>query len=68
ISGVVGQLSFRLSMEASTLEQFKSSTTVSIIGALIGIPLDLIALVMVKAIAHRQNQLVTPPDPEPEWA
>jgi hypothetical protein len=59
ISGFVGQLVFRLSMNADSIDELQASTGVSIFSSMIGIPLCLVALSLVKTIASKQEALVT---------
>lgn len=58
LSGVIGQVSFRLSMRADTVESLQVSTAVSIISWIADLPLNIIALSLVSTIFTRQEQLV----------
>lgn len=59
ISGLLGQMIFRMSMNANTIDALKTVTGMSIFSSIIGIPLCLVALTLVKTIATKQEQLVT---------
>lgn len=55
VNGFLGQLTFRLSARADTIEALKSSTMVAIAASVAGIPLCLVALKMVKEVALQQE-------------
>ena len=58
ISGFLGHMVFRLSMDADSIDELQASTGISIFSSIIGIPLCLVALNLVKTIAAKQEQLV----------
>ena len=58
ISGFLGQLSFRMTMQANTVSSLKESTTVSIISGIIDIPLCIVAISLISAIFSNQERLV----------
>ncbi len=58
ISGFLGQTSFRLSMQANSIETLSISTIVSIVSGLLDIPLSLVALTLVTKVFRMQEQLV----------
>lgn len=60
VSGALGQLVFRLSREADTIEELRTLTTLSIVASAVAIPLTLLALTIVRTIAARQRALVEP--------
>lgn len=66
ISGVVGQMDLRLSMNAYTIQDFRQSTAMAIFSGFIGIPLYLVVLKLVKTIAAKQEQLVANVSPRPD--
>jgi hypothetical protein len=57
-NGMLGQAVFRATMNASTVEQLKTSTGLSIFASLAGIPLCLAAIKLVKSIAAMQERVV----------
>jgi hypothetical protein len=57
-STVLGQISFRLSMRAETIDSLQVATAASIISNLVDIPLDIIAISLVSAIFMKQEHLV----------
>jgi heme/copper-type cytochrome/quinol oxidase subunit 2 len=57
ISGILGQLSFRMSLRADTVGSLKESTIISIVSGLFDIPLCLVGVSMVSAIFLRQKRL-----------
>lgn len=59
ISGFLGQMVFRMSMRADTIDTLKASTGASILSSIVEIPLCIVALQLVKSIAAKQEQLVT---------
>ncbi|HYF35669.1 MAG TPA: DUF4328 domain-containing protein [Prosthecobacter sp.] len=59
LSGFLGQISLRLSMDADTVEKLKSATVASMASSIVGIPLTLMAIIVVKSIARKQERLVT---------
>jgi hypothetical protein len=58
ISGFLGQMSFRLSMQANNIATLSTSTVVSIVSELVEIPLCLVALTLVTNIFRMQEGLV----------
>lgn len=58
VSSVLGQVSFRLSMRAETIDSLQVSTVASIISNIVDIPLDIIAISLVSAIFVKQEHLV----------
>jgi hypothetical protein len=58
ISGVLGQMSFRLSMQANNISTLSTSTVVSIVSALVEILLCLVALSLVTNIFRMQEELL----------
>ena len=62
IASILGQISFRMSTD--TIEQLKNSTMVSMVSEAEGIALCIVAIMLVKTIAGRQEALVNanPPD------
>jgi hypothetical protein len=57
-NSVLGQAVFRATMNATTIEQLKTSTGISIFAGLAGVPLCLAAIKLVKAIAAMQERVV----------
>lgn len=57
-SNILGQVVFRMSSNASTIEQLERSTTVSIIASIVGIPLCLVAMKLIKSITAMQERVV----------
>lgn len=57
-NSMLGQAVFRSTMNATTIEQLKTSTGISIFAGLAGIPLCLIAIKLVKSIAAMQERVV----------
>jgi hypothetical protein len=57
-NGVLGQAVFRAAKNANTVEQLERMTSISIVASLVGIPLCLIAIKLVKSIATMQEQVV----------
>jgi len=55
---VFGQLSFRMTMNAKTLDALQASTTISIMSSILDLPLCLVAVVMVGKILKAQTRLV----------
>lgn len=58
ISGFLGQIVFRTSMNATTIDQLQASTGLSIVSSFVGIPLCLVAINLIKTIAGIQERLV----------
>ncbi len=56
IASILGQISFRMSTD--TIEQLKNSTMVSMVSEAEGIALCIVAIMLVKTIAGRQDALV----------
>jgi len=63
-AAALGQIGFRLSMNAKTIETLRAATHASIIAAIVDLMLCLIAWAMVSAIAARQAGLVERGAPE----
>ena len=59
ISGFLGQMVFRVSMDADSVDELQVSTGLSIFASIIGIPLCIVAVNLVKTISQRHEQLVT---------
>lgn len=57
-SNFIGQISFRLSLRANTLESLQASTVVSIFSYLVDVPLNIIAVLLVTEIFASQERLV----------
>lgn len=57
ISAVLGQISFRMSLAANTLSSLKESTVISIVSAVVDIPLCIVGVSLVFAIFLRQKKL-----------
>ncbi len=57
LSGFLGHMSFRLSMSANTISSLQMSTGVSMLSAVVDIPLYLVAMSLVTAISVKQHQL-----------
>jgi len=57
ISGVLGQLSFRMSLNAQTVDSLKAATVVSIISGIVDIPLCIVAVLLVSGIFTMQEKL-----------
>ena len=55
LSGILGQLSFRLSMSANTIGSLRTSTGVSILSAIVDISLFLVALSVVSQVCTKQQ-------------
>ena len=64
LSGFMGQLVFRLSAGAETIDDLKISTGLSIAAGALGIPLCLVAIKLIKTIAENQEQVVNTPQAE----
>jgi hypothetical protein len=58
ISNFLGQIVFRTSMNANTVEAIQASTGISIFASIIGIPLCLVAINLVKTISTKQEAIV----------
>lgn len=58
-AGFLGQASFRMTMNAETIDALKASTTVSIISSVLDIPLCIVAAIMVGKIFQAQKTLVS---------
>lgn len=58
ISNFLGQIVFRTSMNATTIEALQASTGITIFSSIIGIPLCLVAINLVKTISTKQESLV----------
>lgn len=58
VSSVLGQVSFRLSIRAETIDALQVSTVASIISNIVDIPLNIIAISLVSAIFVKQEHLV----------
>lgn len=58
LSGSLGTASFRLSMRAETLDQIQVATSVSLAASLVGIPLCLVFIVLIKSISAAHERLV----------
>lgn len=59
ISSVLGNIVFRINLNAETPEALITGTQASIISALIDIPLSLLAITLVTRICHMQTRLVS---------
>jgi hypothetical protein len=57
ISIVLGQISFRMSLAANTVDSLKESTVMSIISAIVDIPLCIVGVSLVSAIFTQQKRL-----------
>lgn len=57
-SGVVGQISFRMSSGSDNLDDLKAATVAAIVSSLFGIFLTFAAISLVKRIAAKQEELV----------
>jgi hypothetical protein len=57
ISNILGQISFRISMAANTLNSLKESTVMSIVSAVVDIPLCIVGVSLVSAIFRQQKRL-----------
>lgn len=57
-NSVLGQAVFRATMNATTVEQLKTSTGISIFAGLAGVPLCLAAIKLVRSIAAMQERVV----------
>lgn len=58
LAGFLGQLSFRLSLNANTISSLKSVTVVSIISGIFDIPLDIVCIILISLVIAKQNRLV----------
>jgi hypothetical protein len=58
ISGFLGQMVFRTSMNATTIDQLQATTGLSIFSSFVGIPLCLVAINLIKSIAGMQERVV----------
>lgn len=58
IYGFIGQMVFRLSMNADSIEDLQASTGLSIFSSIINIPLCLVAINLVKTISSKQESIV----------
>jgi len=58
ISGVLGQIVFRTSMNANTIEALQAATGIAILSSIVGIPLSLVAINLVKTISSKQESIV----------
>ncbi len=74
INGFLGQLYFRLTLKAETLDDFLTSTTIGMIGNLASIPLVIITVVIIRkyaAVEPLLHELEIPAEEgeeEPVWA
>lgn len=57
-NGVLGQAVFRAAKNATTIEQLERLTTLSIVASIVGIPLCLLAMKLVKSISSMQERVV----------
>lgn len=57
LSAIVGQVAFRISLRAETLDEMTTSTIFGILASLVDAPLILVALLLVSRISRRQVQL-----------
>ncbi len=58
LSGFLGQIVFRTTMNATTIDQLQASTGLSIVSSFVGIPLCLVAINLIKTIAGMQERVV----------
>lgn len=58
ITRILGQISFRMSMDVTDLSSLENATTVSIVTAVVEVPLSLVAIRMVGRIYEKQKALV----------
>jgi hypothetical protein len=58
-SGLISQISFRVSIHAETIDDLKTSTWIAMGANLISIPLCLVALAMIRRIYRSQETLVS---------
>jgi hypothetical protein len=58
LSGFLGQLSFRLALNANTVSSLQTATVVSIISGIIDIPLDIVCIILISVIIAKQDKLV----------
>jgi hypothetical protein len=61
LSAIVGQVAFRISMRAETLDEMKTSTIFGILTSLVDAPLILVALLLTSRISKRQLRLTETP-------
>ncbi len=59
ISGILGQTVLRMSMGADTVEKLQTSTGIAIFSSVIGIPLCLLVIRIVKTISSKQESVVS---------
>ena len=64
ISSLLGQIVFRLSMNAHSIDDFTITTSLSIIGNIIGIPLALITIKLINDYSRLEQQLFELKDEE----
>jgi hypothetical protein len=57
ISGFLGQLTFRMSMNVNSLSSLEAATMVSIMSSIVEIPLILVAMTLVTRIIEKQTRL-----------
>lgn len=58
ISGLVGQILFRRTLRADSVEELKTTTEISLVSGFIDVALSLVAIWLVQAISRRQEQLI----------
>ena len=58
ISGILGQVSFRMSLNTDTISSLQVATIASIISAVVDIPLCLVSVKLVSAVFAKQESLV----------
>lgn len=62
VNGVIGQMSFRLSMHAETLNELIKSTTIEMIGNVLGIPLAILTVKVIKDASILETEVDLAPE------
>ena len=62
VNGVIGQMSFRLSMHAETLNELIKSTTIEMIGNVLGIPLAILTVKVIKDASILETEVDLSPE------
>ncbi|MEN9928953.1 MAG: hypothetical protein RLZZ231_874 [Bacteroidota bacterium] len=64
VNGVIGQMSFRLSMHAESIEELITSTTIEMIGNVLGIPLAILTVKVIKDASILETAVDLAPEPK----